>query len=58
MQRNTGVSLCGIYNEWDGKANLGENLGVHLLPAGTYYVVFDFGDGETKPYTGFVQLEY
>jgi gliding motility-associated-like protein len=45
-------------NEWDGKANVGDAMGKSLLPSGTYYVVLDFGDGETEPYHGFVQLEY
>ena len=45
-------------NEWDGKSNASDTGGKALLPAGTYYVVLDFGDGETKPYHGYVQLEY
>lgn len=45
-------------NEWDGKPNVSNTLGKGLLPAGTYYVILDFGDGKTKTYTGFVQLEY
>ncbi len=46
-------------NEWDGKPNVNTGTGKELLPSGTYYVVFDFGDnGKTKTYNGFVQLEY
>jgi gliding motility-associated-like protein len=46
-------------NEWDGKSNVSISSGKELLPAGTYYVVIDFGDGgATKPYHGFLQLQY
>jgi gliding motility-associated-like protein len=46
-------------NEWDGKSNVSINGGSDLLPAGTYYVVIDFGDGgATKPYHGYIQLAY
>ncbi len=44
-------------NEWGGKANQ-PVLGSGQLPAGTYFVVLDFGDGVTKSYNGFVQLIY
>ena len=45
-------------NEWDGKANVTDAVGKSLLPCGTYYVILDFGDGETETYHGYVQLEY
>ena len=44
-------------NEWDGHSNLNIGTGSSILPAGTYYVLFDFGT-DRRPYTGFVQLEY
>ena len=45
-------------NEWDGKANVGDATGNSLLPSGTYFVILDFGDGEKKPYHGYVELTY
>jgi gliding motility-associated-like protein len=45
-------------NEWDGKSNVVGSSGTGILPAGTYYVILDFGDNQTKTYHGFVQLEY
>ena len=45
-------------NEWDGKANVGDAMGSSVLPAGTYYVILEFGDGQTETYKGFVQMEY
>ena len=48
----------GYNNEWNGTSNVGDKTSKDYLPAGAYYVVFDFGDGNTKQYTGFVQLEY
>jgi gliding motility-associated-like protein len=45
-------------NEWDGRANVGDALGTSALPAGTYFVVLEFGDGKTEPYKGYVMLEY
>ena len=45
-------------NEWDGKANVGDATCKAVLPSGTYYVVLNFGDGNTEPYHGFVQLEF
>ena len=48
----------GYYNEWDGKPNVSTGTGKELLPAGTYYVILEFGDNATPTYNGFVQLEY
>ena len=48
----------GYKNDWDGKANVGSSMGAAMLPAGTYYFILDLGDGTTKPYSGFMQLEY
>ena len=46
-------------NEWDGKPNVNTGTGSDLLPQGTYYVLFDFGDdGKNETYKGYVQLEY
>lgn len=46
-------------NEWDGRPNVQSIVPVGgLLPAGTYFVVFDFGDGKSKPYNGYVELQY
>lgn len=45
-------------NDWDGKSNVNTGTGKEQLPAGTYYVLFDFGDGIKKIYTGYVQVEY
>jgi gliding motility-associated-like protein len=44
-------------NDWDGKPNVTTGTGSNVLASGTYYVVFDKGDGD-KPYAGYVQLEY
>lgn len=46
-------------NEWDGRPNVQSSIPANgLLPAGTYFVVFDFGDGKSKPYNGYVELQY
>lgn len=46
-------------NEWDGKPNVKTIVPANgLLPAGTYFIVFDFGDGKSKPYNGYVELQY
>jgi gliding motility-associated-like protein len=45
-------------NEWDGKANVSDASGKSTLPAGTYFVVLEFGDGKTQTYKGYVMLEY
>ena len=45
-------------NEWQGTSNAGTISGNEKLPAGTYYILVDFGDKVTKPYNGFVELRY
>lgn len=35
----------GYKNNWDGKSKLGITVGGEDLPVGTYFYVFDFGDG-------------
>ena len=48
-------SKDGYTNDWKGTNEKG-NGGV--LPAGTYFILVDLGDGYTKPYNGYIQLEY
>jgi gliding motility-associated-like protein len=48
-------SKDGYTNDWKGTNEKG-NGGV--LPAGTYFILVDLGDGFTKPYNGYIQLEY
>ena len=45
-------------NEFDGFANTGDAAGKAKLPAGTYYVILEYGDGDTKTYDGFLLLQY
>jgi gliding motility-associated-like protein len=45
-------------NEFEGFANTGDQVGKSKLPAGTYYVILDYGDGKTEVYNGFLQLQY
>lgn len=45
-------------NNWSGMANTGALVGKgELLPAATYFYIFDPGNGE-KPIRGFVELQY
>lgn len=45
-------------NNWNGIANTGALVGKgELLPAATYFYIFDPGNGE-KPIRGFVELQY
>lgn len=46
------------HNEWDGKPNASDAVGNGLLPSGTYFIIFEFGDGKTNPYKGYVELKY
>jgi gliding motility-associated-like protein len=48
----------GYKNEFDGKANVSDALGNGLLPSGTYFIVLDFGDDISKPYHGYIELQY
>lgn len=45
-------------NNWNGKANVSDSSGEGMLPSGTYFLIFDFGDGKTKPYNGYIELKY
>ena len=45
-------------NEFEGYANTGDQVGKSKLPAGTYYVILDYGDGKTEIYNGFLMLQY
>ncbi len=45
-------------NSFNGQPNVSNATGNGLLPAGTYFVVFDFGDGKTPPYKGYVEVKY
>ncbi len=45
-------------NDWDGKANVNDALGNGLLPSGTYFIVFEFGDEAAKPYCSYVELRH
>ena len=45
-------------NEWGGKPNVSGISGNNLLPAGTYFVVLDFGDSTKEAYKDYVQLAY
>ena len=45
-------------NDWDGKANVADAQGSDILPAGTYYVIVEFGDANVKPYHWYLQLKY
>ena len=45
-------------NDWSGKANVSDAFGNGLLPSGTYFIVLDFGDEVSKPYNGYIELQY
>ena len=45
-------------NDWGGKANVSSTIGNGLLPAGTYFIVLDFGDSVSKTYNGYIELQY
>ncbi len=45
-------------NTFNGQPNVSNATGSGLLPAGTYFVVFNFGDGKTPPYKGYVEVKY
>lgn len=45
-------------NDFDGKSNMSNTIGSGLLPAATYFVVFDFGDSKTEPYSGYLEIRY
>lgn len=52
--KNYGISTSPKF--WDGKSNTGFKLGNEELPAGTYFYVLDFGNGE-KRIAGSVYLD-
>jgi gliding motility-associated-like protein len=45
-------------NEFEGYANTGDAAGKEKLPAGTYYVILEYGDNKTETYNGFLLLQY
>jgi gliding motility-associated-like protein len=45
-------------NEFEGYANTGDQVGKSKLPAGTYYVILEYGDQKTETYNGFLLLQY
>lgn len=46
-------------NEFEGFANTGDAVGKSKLPAGTYYVILNYGDeGKTETYNGYLLLQY
>ncbi|MCC6182937.1 MAG: gliding motility-associated C-terminal domain-containing protein [Bacteroidia bacterium] len=48
----------GYLNEFDGFANTGDQVGKNKLPAGTYYVILEYGDDKTETYNGYLILQY
>ena len=48
----------GYLNEFDGYANAGNALGKDKLPAGTYFVILEYGDNKTETYNGYLLLQY
>lgn len=48
----------GYLNEFDGYANTGDQVGKNKLPAGTYYVILEYGDDKTETYNGYLLLQY
>lgn len=48
----------GYLNEFDGFANSGDQVGKNKLPAGTYYVILEYGDDKTETYNGYLILQY
>jgi gliding motility-associated-like protein len=45
------LEVKGYKNDWDGKWN------GRVLPDGTYFYLFDKGDGSTQLYSGYVQIQ-
>ncbi|MES2760965.1 MAG: gliding motility-associated C-terminal domain-containing protein [Bacteroidota bacterium] len=45
-------------NEFEGYANTGDQVGKAKLPAGTYYVILEYGDNKTETYNGYLLLQY
>jgi gliding motility-associated-like protein len=52
---NAIYSKVGYQNDWKGTFDLGNG---GKLPAATYFILIEFNDGETKPYQGYIQIEY
>jgi gliding motility-associated-like protein len=48
-------SKVGYQNDWKGTFDLGNG---GKLPAASYFILIEFNDGETKPYQGYIQIEY
>ena len=48
----------GYLNEFEGYSNTENALGKDKLPAGTYFVVFEYGGSNTKTYNGYLLLQY
>ena len=44
--------------EFEGYSNAGGAVGKSKLPAGTYYVILEYGDGKTEAYSGYLLLQY
>ena len=45
-------------NEFEGFANTGDQVGKNKLPAGTYYVILEYGDDKKETYNGILVLQY
>lgn len=45
-------------NNWDGTPNVKSATGNGILPVGTYYVIFNYGNEILKEYHGYVQLNW
>ena len=48
----------GYLNEFEGYANTGDQVGKAKLPAGTYFVILEYGDEKTETYNGFLLIQY
>ena len=48
----------GYKNDWAGTPNVNDKTGGDKLPAGTYFVIVDFGSETNTTYKGMLQLMY